>query len=130
MLLAIDSGNTNTRVFCPRCGSRLFGRNSARPGMIAVAVGSVDDNGSGKGYAYRASKAALNIVNKSMSIDLADRGVWCQLLHPGWVRTRMTEGRGLIDADESAAGLIKAMEGEYGPINGCWYDYKGDEIPW
>jgi len=99
-------------------------------GNVTSKVGSVDDNGSGKGYAYRASKAALNIVNKSMSIDLADRGVWCQLLHPGWVRTRMTEGRGLIDADESAAGLIKAMEGEYGPINGCWYDYKGDEIPW
>ena len=98
-------------------------------GNVTSKVGSVDDNGSGKGYAYRASKAALNIVNKSMSIDLADRGVWCQLLHPGWVRTRMTEGRGLIDADESAAGLIKAMEGEYGPINGCWYDYKGDEIP-
>ena len=99
-------------------------------GNVTSKVSSVDDNGSGKGYAYRASKAALNIVNKSMSIDLADRGVWCQLLHPGWVRTRMTEGRGLIDADESAAGLIKAMEGEYGPINGCWYDYKGDEIPW
>ena len=99
-------------------------------GNVTSKVGSVDDNGSGKGYAYRASKAALNIVNKSMSIDLAYRGVWCQLLHPGWVRTRMTEGRGLIDADESAAGLIKAMEGEYGPINGCWYDYKGDEIPW
>ena len=99
-------------------------------GNVTSKVGSVDDNGSGKGYAYRASKAALNIVNKSMSIDLADLGVWCQLLHPGWVRTRMTEGRGLIDADESAAGLIKAMEGEYGPINGCWYDYKGDEIPW
>ena len=99
-------------------------------GNVTSKAGSVDDNGSGKGYAYRASKAALNIVNKSMSIDLADLGVWCQLLHPGWVRTRMTEGRGLIDADESAAGLIKAMEGEYGPINGCWYDYKGDEIPW
>ena len=134
-------------------------------GNVTSKVGSVDDNGSGKGYAYRASKAALNIVNKSMSIDLADRGIWCQLLHPGWVRTRMTEGRGLIDADESARGLIRcvifretrlfplvqtihklfgvdvifrsslrhccrAMEGEFGPINGCWYDYKGDEIPW
>ena len=76
-------------------------------GNVTSKVGSVDDNGSGKGYAYRASKAALNIVNKSMSIDLADRGVWCQLLHPGWVRTRMTEGRGLIDADESARGLIR-----------------------
>jgi hypothetical protein len=39
-----DSGNTNTRVFCPKCGGRLFGRNSARPGVMAVAVGSVDDN--------------------------------------------------------------------------------------
>lgn len=39
-----DSGNTNTRQFCPQCGSRLFSRNSARPGMMSVAVGSADDN--------------------------------------------------------------------------------------
>ncbi len=39
-----DSGNINTRGFCPRCGSRLFGRNSARPGVRAVAVGTADDN--------------------------------------------------------------------------------------
>ena len=39
-----DSGNTNFRRFCPKCGSRLFGRNSARPGVMAVAVGTVDDN--------------------------------------------------------------------------------------
>ncbi|MGI9422598.1 MAG: GFA family protein [Hyphomicrobiaceae bacterium] len=39
-----ESGNTNTRHFCPKCGGRLFGENSARPGMLAVAIGSVDDN--------------------------------------------------------------------------------------
>jgi NAD(P)-dependent dehydrogenase (short-subunit alcohol dehydrogenase family) len=104
--------------------------NGALIGNVTSKVGSVDDNGSGKGYAYRASKAALNIVNKSMSIDLADRNVTCLLLHPGWVRTRMTEGRGLIDADESARGLLAAMESQFGEINGRWYDYKGDEIPW
>jgi NAD(P)-dependent dehydrogenase (short-subunit alcohol dehydrogenase family) len=93
-------------------------------------VGSVSDNGSGAGYAYRASKSALNIVNKSLSVDLAPRGVLCALLHPGWVRTRMTGGQGLIDADESAAGLIRAMQGEFGDVNGRWWDYKGDEIPW
>lgn len=39
-----ESGNINTRGFCGQCGSRLFGRNSGRPGVIAVAVGAVDDN--------------------------------------------------------------------------------------
>lgn len=111
-------------------GGDKDGGGGALVGNVTSKVGSVEDNGSGKGYAYRASKSALNIVNKSMSVDLADRGVSCVLLHPGWVRTRMTEGRGLIDAGESAGGLIRAMEGQYGAINGRWYDYKGDEIPW
>jgi hypothetical protein len=39
-----DSGNINTRHFCPDCGSRLFGENSAFPGTINVTAGSVDDN--------------------------------------------------------------------------------------
>lgn len=39
-----DSGNENIRAFCPTCGARLFGRNSARAGIIAVAAGCVDDN--------------------------------------------------------------------------------------
>lgn len=39
-----ESGNVNTRGFCSDCGSRLFGRNTGRPGVMAVAVGSVDDN--------------------------------------------------------------------------------------
>jgi len=99
-------------------------------GNVTSKVGSVEDNGSGKGYAYRASKAALNIVNKSMSIDLAAEGIVCVLLHPGWVRTGMTEGRGLISAEESAAGLIQVMEGKAGPLNGNWYDYAFKPIPW
>ncbi len=39
-----DSGNINTRYFCPTCGSRLYSRNSARPGVVAIAVGSADNN--------------------------------------------------------------------------------------
>jgi len=59
-----------------------------------VQVGSVEDNRSGGGYAYRASKSALNIVNKSMSIDLAGDGISCVLLHPG----------GLCDRQVSLSG--------------------------
>ena len=39
-----DSGNINTRHFCPTCGSRLFGENSGRPGFINVTAGVIDDN--------------------------------------------------------------------------------------
>ena len=39
-----DSGNINTRHFCPTCGSRVYGQNSAFPGILNIAVGCVDDN--------------------------------------------------------------------------------------
>jgi hypothetical protein len=42
---AADSGNTNTRHFCPTCGSRVFSTNSGRPGVVGIAVGCADDNG-------------------------------------------------------------------------------------
>ena len=39
-----DSGNTATRHFCPKCGSRVFGVNSARPGVINLPVGVFEDS--------------------------------------------------------------------------------------
>uniref|UniRef100_A0A383VPJ6 Short-chain dehydrogenase/reductase SDR n=1 Tax=Tetradesmus obliquus TaxID=3088 RepID=A0A383VPJ6_TETOB len=96
---------------------------------VSSKVGSVDDNRGGGGYPYRASKSALNIVNKSMSIDLAGDGVTCVLLHPGYVRTNMTGGQGLIDVQESVAGMLGVLESSK-PLNGEWYDFKGEKIPW
>jgi NAD(P)-dependent dehydrogenase (short-subunit alcohol dehydrogenase family) len=48
-----------------------------------LQMASVEDNTSGGHYSYRASKAALNIVNTSLSADLAGHNVVCTLLHPG-----------------------------------------------
>jgi len=39
-----DSGNEMTRYFCPRCGSRLYGRNSGRPNLVSIQVGCLDDH--------------------------------------------------------------------------------------
>src|SRR5207253_11167036 len=39
-----ESGNTNTRHFCPVCGSRVFGENSARPGVVGITAGCLDEN--------------------------------------------------------------------------------------
>ena len=37
-----ESGNINTRHFCPKCGGRVYGENSARPGIVGIAVGSLE----------------------------------------------------------------------------------------
>jgi NAD(P)-dependent dehydrogenase (short-subunit alcohol dehydrogenase family) len=96
---------------------------------ITSKMGSVDDNGSGGSYGYRASKAALNIINKSMSIDLGEDNCTSVLLHPGWVRTDMVNNNGLIDTSESVSGMLAVLESGR-PLNGCWYDFAGKEIPW
>ena len=38
-----DSGNVMRRRFCPKCGTQLFSLNSARPDLIVVRVGALDD---------------------------------------------------------------------------------------
>lgn len=40
--LASEAGNTVTRIFCPTCGSPLFGRNSGMPGFMTVTLGTLD----------------------------------------------------------------------------------------
>ncbi|KAI3427133.1 hypothetical protein D9Q98_007070 [Chlorella vulgaris] len=111
----------------------LGGKQQTVVASVTSKVGSVADNQSGGGYAYRASKSALNIVNKSLSIDLADRNVVCTLLHPGYVVTDMTGGKGLIDKQTSVSGMIGVLEdGAAGklPLQGTWHDYKKETVPW
>lgn len=54
---------------------------------MSSRVGSIADNSSGGSYAYRASKAALNSVGKSLAVDLKEKGVVVVLMHPGYVKT-------------------------------------------
>jgi len=98
---------------------------------VTSKVGSVADNGSGGGYAYRSSKSALNIITKSLSIDLASEHIISTLLHPGYVKTDMTNGNGLITKEQSVAGMLAVLENHTEEeLQGSWRDYKNEEIPW
>lgn len=112
----------------------IGGTEGTLVGNMSSKVGSAADNFSGGGYAYRASKAALNLMSVSMSVDLADMGVTTVLLHPGFVRTDMTEGEGFIEPTESVEGLLTVLEGKCSSIghdlNGKWIDYKCEVVPW
>ncbi|MCF6199228.1 MAG: SDR family oxidoreductase [Hyphomicrobiaceae bacterium] len=102
----------------------------ARVCIVTSRMGSIDDNDSGGSYGYRMSKAAANMVGRSLSVDLASRGVSVALLHPGYVRTDMTGGNGLMDTNESVRGLIGIID-RLGPENtGLFWHTNGEVLPW
>ena len=97
---------------------------------LSSAVGSIAENTSGGSYFYRSSKSALNQVSKSLSVDLADRGITVLLLHPGWVMTEMGGPSAMITTQVSAAGLKEVIESATPEQSGHFYRYNGEEIPW
>lgn len=60
--------------------------------IVSTQLGSIDDNTSGGSYAYRSSKAAVNMIGKSLSCDLRAKNVSVQLLAPGFVATEFGPG--------------------------------------
>ncbi len=102
----------------------------AKVALITSRMGSIGDNDSGGNYGYRMSKAALNAAGKSLALDLDARGVTVGILHPGFVRTEMTAGRGHVEPHEAAAMLVERIE-ELGPATaGRFLHANGDELPW
>jgi NAD(P)-dependent dehydrogenase (short-subunit alcohol dehydrogenase family) len=97
---------------------------------LTSKMGSIDDNSGGGEYLYRSSKTALNMVMKSLSIDLKPYDLSLITLHPGWVRTDMGGPNGLIDADESVAGMKHQIEKLSIKTSGQFIAYDGKKIPW
>ena len=104
--------------------------DGSKVGLVTSRMGSIADNDSGGSYAYRMSKAALNAAGKSLSIDLKNKGIAVAILHPGWVRTDMTGHGGLVDPDESAAGLLQRMAELTLDNSGTFWHMNGDVLPW
>ncbi len=97
---------------------------------ISSKLGSQTENTSGGAYAYRASKAALNAVVRSLTVDLKDRGVTAVVFHPGWVSTDMGGDSAPVTPETSVHGLREAIEGLSLADSGRFLNYDGTEIPW
>jgi NAD(P)-dependent dehydrogenase (short-subunit alcohol dehydrogenase family) len=113
-----------TRALAPRlhAGSKVA--------LITSRMGSIADNTSGGYYGYRMSKAALNAAGMSLARDLKPRGIAVVMLHPGAVRTAMTRGQGMIDADESARGLLRRIDELTLDRTGQFLHQNGEQLPW
>jgi NAD(P)-dependent dehydrogenase (short-subunit alcohol dehydrogenase family) len=97
---------------------------------ITSGMGSIADNTSGGSYAYRTSKAAVNMAVKSLSLDLAPRGIVCIVMSPGWVRTDMGGPRGTLSPAESIHAMRGVIAGLKPGDTGKFFNYNGKSYPW
>lgn len=97
---------------------------------ITSKMGSIADNQRGGSYIYRSSKAAINMVAKSLAIDLKARGIISVLLHPGWVKTDMGGADALISTEQSVTGMRRILKEITLADSGKFLAYDGQLIPW
>jgi NAD(P)-dependent dehydrogenase (short-subunit alcohol dehydrogenase family) len=104
--------------------------------MLSAKVGSIDDNRLGGWYAYRASKAALNMLIKTAAIELARTRPQTRLLslHPGTVISSLSQpfrGASAARPASVAAGELLSLIDRLGPADsGHFFAYNGERLPW
>ena len=97
---------------------------------LTSGMGSIADNTSGGSVAYRSSKAAVNMVMRSLAIDLAPRGITCVVVNPGWVQTDMGGPHATITPAASVTSLRRLID-TLGPAqSGKFFNYNGREYAW
>jgi NAD(P)-dependent dehydrogenase (short-subunit alcohol dehydrogenase family) len=102
-----------------------------RPRLVAVSsgYGSLALN-EGTPYWYGASKAALNMLHRSLAADDAARGVVILALSPGWVRTEMGGPGAPTPVERSVRGMIRVADEATPEQNGTFLDWRGRTVPW
>ncbi len=104
--------------------------SSRRVAHVTSRMGSLAANTDGGAYAYRMSKAALNMAVRSMSTELRAEGFVTVLLHPGWVQTEMGGPGATLPAPDSVRGMLRIIDGLSLEHSGRFFDYQGVEVPW
>ena len=124
-----------TKAFLPllrRASSQRHDEDSAKTFVVNISSGvaSIAGNTWSTMYPYRPSKTALNMITKSLSIDLSSDGIMAVALHPGWVKTDMGGQDASLTIRESVEGLLTVIGSLDESKNGGFFDFTGKALPW
>lgn len=106
---------------------------------LSARVGSIEDNRMGGWYSYRASKAAHNMLLKTLALEwkISHRNTTVVALHPGTVASRLSEpfltpkyDKRVLTPAECAQALLDVMSELHTENSGNFYDWQGKLIPW
>lgn len=122
------------RAILPRLlNSQNSTQNSSKIAIISSDLGSIEHAETiyPGYYGYKMSKAAVNMMGKTLAFDLKEKNVLVALFHPGFVSTDMTSYKGDITTEESVSGCRKIVEEELNVENsGSFWSWDGRILPW
>jgi NAD(P)-dependent dehydrogenase (short-subunit alcohol dehydrogenase family) len=110
-----------TRAFLPLLGAAVH----PRVVNISSLAGSIARKEDARHYCYSASKAALNMLTRTMAAELHPRGITVVAVTPGWVRTELGGPQAPLSADESARSLGRTIERISPQDAGHFFDRDG-----
>lgn len=102
---------------------------SPRLAALSSGYGSLTLN-RGTPYWYGASKAALNMLHRSLAFDSAAKGVVVLVLSPGWAQTDMGGAGATTPVAQAVAGLRRVVAAAELAQTGAFLDWKGASVPW
>jgi NAD(P)-dependent dehydrogenase (short-subunit alcohol dehydrogenase family) len=107
-------------------------RSGRRPRIVNITsqLGSLTRRASGRCYSYCSSKAALNMLTRSLAFDLQDDGIIAVVVHPGWVQTDMGGAHAPVLVGESARGIIALVDGLTPEQTSKFLTWDGREHAW
>ncbi len=97
---------------------------------ISSGLGSIAGNTSGGYWAYRESKAALDMFMRNLSVELAPEGFTCIAMSPGWVKTDMGGPDATLTPEQSITGMRKVIDGLTPHDTGSFFKYDGSTVAW
>jgi NAD(P)-dependent dehydrogenase (short-subunit alcohol dehydrogenase family) len=97
---------------------------------ITSGMGSISDNTSGGYYAYRMSKAALNMMSRSLAVDLRGEGIASYVINPGWVQTDMGGRSAPTPVEESVRGILNEIDRATLADSGEFLNWRGNRYAW
>ena len=96
---------------------------------MSSQLGSIERS-KGRYYSYRASKAALNMINSIWAAEFGPEGITCTVLHPGWVRTRMGGSSAPFTPQQSVRGMLAIVDRFEPRMSGDFFRFDGIPMPW
>lgn len=126
-------------LWLAKLGPLLKSQQTCRIALLSARVGSISDNRSGGWYAYRASKAALNMLIRTAAIELGRRAPNATIIsfHPGTTDTALSKpfqrsvpSSRLFTPDFVADRLLKLMSSLEPDCEARFYDWNGALVEW